>query len=290
MNSPFSKLIAVTIIMTCFSILAPASSAQDQTKFILKLNDTLIGNMKSLGSLNSVVPSDAQGKIAIVEVKFESTDPLAEAETVGEVTEVLDDACMIDLTEALIESARSNPLRFEVPAGSKFSKVFLNHPIDDSSNDPPVPSTGSGDSEGSSNKSLMPLDPPSNNGSSMHSTGGMSSSAPSHFISLNGNRTLSGKMEITDKLVFTTKFGEVGIGVGQIKGIRFHVDGEDAAIIVLKNGDTITGIPKLDNVNVITEWGRAEVETKFIEAVVTTPNARFQPNSNPGGPGWILLN
>ena len=101
---------------------------------------------------------------------------------------------------------------------------------------------------------------------------------------------MEGKMEITDKLMFETKFGSVGIGVEQIKGIRFHADGDDAAIIVLRNGDTITGVPKLDNVNITTEWGRAEIETKFIESVVITPNARFQLNSNAGGPGWILLN
>lgn len=299
MNSTFSNLIATIVVAVCFLTLASTSSAQDQTKFILKLNDSLVNNMKSLGSLNSVVPDDAQGKVAVVELKFDSTDPTAEVLQSGPVSEVLDDACMIDLTQELIEKARSNPLRFEIPSGSKFSKVFLNYPIDlelDTEDGSSSKNSSDDMSEGSGNKSLMPDKPDMgsslNTGSSNRQTmpTQSNSSVPSHYLTLSGNRTMEGKMEITDKLMFETKFGSVGIGVEQIKGIRFHADGDDAAIIVLRNGDTITGVPKLDNVNITTEWGRAEIETKFIESVVITPNARFQLNSNAGGPGWILLN
>jgi len=274
-----SKRIALLIAMMAIPFWsANDCTAQDQTKFILTLNEKLVGNMKSLGSLNSVVPSDAQGRVAIIELKFETTDASAESMQSGPVTEVVDGACMLELDDDLLAKAKNNTLRFEVPEGAEFSKVFLKYPL--RRMDPGLSTKGSStDSfipESSFSNDRMPVLP---------MTGGSS-----HYITLSGNRTIEGKMEITGKLSFETKFGDVGIGVDQIKGIRFHVDGDDSAVVVLKNGDTITGIPKLDNVTLNTEWGRAEVETKYIESLVTTPNARFQPNSNLGGPGWILLN
>ena len=288
-----SKRIALLIAMMAIPFWsANDCAAQDQTKFILTLNEQLVGNMKSLGSLNSAVPEDAQGRVAVIELKFETTDLSAESLQSGPVTEVVDGACMLDLDDDLLDKAKNNTLRFEVPEGADFSKVFLNYPLSTMDDDKKMdgdsmsPAESGSSTAGSSTNSVIP-DPSLNNNQMQSSP--MSGSA-SHYITLSGNRTIDGKMEITGKLSFETKFGDVGIGVDQIKGIRFHVDGDDSAVIVLKNGDTITGIPKLDNVTLNTEWGRAEVETKYIESVVTTPNARFQPNSNLGGPGWILLN
>ena len=287
-----SKRIAMLIAMMAIPFWSATDcAAQDQTKFILTLNEQLVGNMKSLGSLNSVVPEDAQGRVAVIELKFETTDASAESLQSGPVTKVVDGACMLDLDDDLLGKAKNNTLRFEVPEGSTFSKVFLNYPLTSMDNDKAAmsPADSGSSNEGSSTKSAMTESSVGGNQMDNQMSQPMSGSA-SHFITLSGNRMVEGKMEITGKLSFETKFGEVGIGVDQIKGIRFHVDGDDAAVVVLKNGDTITGIPKLDNVTLNTEWGRAEVETKYIESLVTNRNARFQPNTNIGGPGWILLN
>ena len=63
-----SKRIALLIAMMAIPFWsANDCAAQDQTKFILTLNEQLVGNMKSLGSLNSAVPKDAQGRVAVIE-------------------------------------------------------------------------------------------------------------------------------------------------------------------------------------------------------------------------------
>ena len=269
------------ILASLAILLANTGIAQDQTKFILTLNDSLVTNMKSLGSLNAAVPANAIGNVAVVEIKY--ADSAGEAEVVGSVNKVADNACFIELTDDLINSAKEKILRFEVPTDSKFAKVFLNYPSANkgSSIVTNQGNTGSAISSGSNTQQAP-------NFNSVTQLNDFPGETPSHFVILGGNRSLEGKMEITDKLNFKTKFGEVGIGVDQIKGIRFHVDSQDSAVIVLKNGDTVTGIPDLDSINITTPWGRAEVETKFVEAVVTSKNSRFQPNNSNGGPRWIL--
>ncbi len=267
------KLKTINYFVACVIVSVSISAegrAQDQTKFILKLNDSLIGTMKSLGSLNSVIPEDARGKVSTIQVLFDTVDTAVPAVDANFPLTVSGEACMVALTDDLIEKAKSTPLRFSVPTGSTFMKVFLNYRRPNVNNN------------GSVSKAVEPPMPVNDNLA-------VSVPAAEHFVILTEQQMMEGQIDITDKIKFDTRFGDVEIGIDQIKGIRFHVDDNNSAIIVLNNGDTVTGIPELDVLKLKTEWGRAEFDPNFVESLVTSRIARFQPNPSNSGPRWMLI-
>lgn len=259
-------ILSLVLLHSGNQIFAQSDTRESNSRYVLTLNDRHVESLRSLGSVQSrELDADVQGEIAVIQIQFSesATDQavIAEAET-----DVQGNACQILLNDSLIELARQQPIRINVPANSTFGRVFLRY----------------------ENQTVPPTDPNSAPQSIPDITGGLDLFA-GHYVTLAGNQTLSGQIDLSNTIKFDTKFGEIDISIGQIEGLRFHVDGEDSAIIVLKNGDSITGKPQFNAIELTTDWGRAELETVFVESITTSSQAIFQQNSSGVGPRWQLI-
>lgn len=241
-------------------------AANQNSRFVMTLNENLVSNLKSLGSLNSSLPQSAIGKIAAVHMQFAGASTEAASQAIAPVS-VSSNVCRISLDDDIIEQARRNPIRIDLPADSQFASVFLEYVKPQSDTTEALQVNAPAASE-SSNTAV----------------------ALQHFVKMSGtSKPMAGILELADSMKFETKFGDVDIALAQISGIRFHIDGDDAAVVVLNNGDTITGVTKSDSFILNTDWGRAEFDPVFVESITTSPNARFQQSTNPAfGARWEL--
>lgn len=275
LNKLLFMSIAVSLQFVAFDALAQSDTKTANSRFVLKLNDNHVASLKSLGTIQSrELESEIVGKISAIQLQFSgaSTDQAVITEANVSVT---GNACQIQLNDAVIDLARQQPIRINVPIGSVFSRVFLKYPV--SSRKPPASTTPALNSQGSAGMNTNNAGNANNNGFFQH------------YVKLAENKTLGGQMDLSESIKFNTKFGEIDVSVGQIRGIRFHIDGDDSALVVLNNGDSITGVPLADSFTLNTDWGRAELDAVFIESITTSQNATFRQSNDPGfGPRWQL--
>ena len=296
-----NKSLIVICMTGCFlASLASSTVAQNQnnSRFDITLNEQWESKLKSLGTLQSTVRGDSRGKIAAIQIEFAETQDQPHVEMNVPFT-IAGDACQLTLSDAIIEAAKKQPVRIPTPDNSPFSQVFLNYSsvaetmpanstvAGSASRNTGIGVNGSGSSNAISNIAADGIGAKVDEASETES----GNSVPFHFVKLSAGKVIVGQMDLTEKLSFETKFGEVGISLGQIAGIRFHIDGDDSAVVVLNNGDSVTGIPKSDSLNLTTDWGRAEFDPVYVEQITTRQNASFSPTNDPQfGQRWILNN
>ena len=74
----------------------------------------------------------------------------------------------------------------------------------------------------------------------------------------------------------------------QVAGIKFHTDSDDSAVVILNNGDSITGVPTIPAIQLKTDWGQADIEPSKIDSLTTTANATFTQGNSDFGSRWNL--
>ena len=249
-----SILTALLFTAACLS-LAATTSAQDQTRFVLKLDDKLINDFKEYGSLRSTVPDKFKEKISFVELQFEDTKQSQPVEMSWGLV-INGNSANIVLDNAAIETLMGQPVRVAVPADKNtFTEIILQY-------DAPAGST--------------PI---------LNDTGGPSDS---FYIKLKDGGTMSGDIDGFDEFQIATRFGKVAMPMDQVAGIKFHTDNNDAAVVVLNNGDSITGTPTIPAIKLITDWGQADIEPSKIDSLTTTSNATFSQGNSDFGTRWNL--
>ena len=245
---------ALLFAVACMSMAATAN-AQDQTRFVLKLDDKLITDFKGYGSLRSTVPERFKEKISFVELQFEGTKDGQPVEMDWGLV-INGSSANIVLDDAAIERLMAQPVRIEVPAEKNtFSEIVLQY-------DAPAGTT--------------PI---------LNDTG---SPADSFFIKLEDGGAMSGDIDGFDEFQIATRFGKVAMPMDQVAGIKFHTDANDAAVVVLNNGDSITGTPTIPAIKLITDWGQADIEPAKIDSLTTTGNASFSQGNSDFGTRWNL--
>ena len=238
---------------------------QDQTRFVLKLSDQKMSELKKFESLKSLIPQDFRDKINFIELQYEGSKEAEAIQAESSSISIRGNTATIALDDAMIAKVITQPVRIQVN-GSGFNEILLNY-------------TGAmaKTTETSAAADL---------GSGTKKAGMMNTEM--FFIKLSNGEELSGSIEGFETFKMETKFGEVSIPSTMIAGVRFHIDGEDAAVVVLDNGDAITGVPTVDAVSVATDWGTADVEPRFIESMTTAQNSSFVQNNTPFGSRWQL--
>lgn len=237
--------------------LATSSFAQDQ-RFVMKLSNELVDSFKSFGSLKSLVPADARDTIGFVELQFEDTKdvdpidlPLGLSVRNNEATIVLDDE--------LINKVKGQPIRVSVGENEKgFGQVLLVY-------DAPTPA------------SRIPIVKDAE-GNAMEMV----------YVRLSDAKVMGGGIADLTKIELTTKFGPITVPMSQVAGVRFRIDDEDSAVVVMVNGDTVTGVSTMPDVELITDWGKAKIRTEFVQSITITPNSRFRKEDSDFGPRWVL--
>jgi hypothetical protein len=254
LNNPISRaLMAVAVCVTLVSV----GNAQDRTRFVLKLDNDLISSFKSYGSLRSAVPAEFKQKISFVELQYaDSKDSEPVELDLG--IQINGDNANIVLDDDTINRIKGQPVRVAVdPNSDTFSQIVLMY-------DAPVAAKA----------------PEMNDG------GGMV--ADMYYIKLSNGETMSGSVDGFNQFQISTRFGKVSMPMDQVAGIKFHTDSRDSCVVVLNNGDTVTGVPVIPAVELKTDWGQADIEPKSIEALTTTSTSRFTQDSSDFGVRWKL--
>ena len=114
------------------------------------------------------------------------------------------------------------------------------------------------------------------------------SNQDTYFIRLADAQLMAGNLNNFDTFSLKTKFGDVTIPTDQIAGIRFKIDNENSAVVILLNGDTLTGKPTIPAIELMTDWGQADIEPKFIQSLTTSSNSRFFQETGDFGVRWRL--
>ena len=108
------------------------------------------------------------------------------------------------------------------------------------------------------------------------------------FVRLSDSKRMAGKVEGFTEFKLTTAIGEITCPMDQVAGIKLHTTSDDKAVVVLNNGDTITGIPEMSGVELMTDWGKAEIDPTFIQSITSTSGAKFRQQTTDFGTRWSL--
>ena len=254
----FPFTLTVMLILAC-----GVTQAQEETRFVLKLNDDLLSNLRSAGSLSSNVQPQFQGRISMIEIQFEGESQNAPAVDSNAGPSVAADLATVSITESLISEIQQHPVRINVPAGQRdFAKISLAYSSSPTETEPaqtPPPVL---------NDAGQPID--------------------MNYIKLVGDESMSGGIDGFDQFEIDSRFGKISVPMDQVAGIKFHVDGNDSAVVVLSNGDSVTGKPTIPAIRLKTDWGQADIEPKFIDSLTTSSNAKFVQESTDFGLRWKL--
>ena len=236
--------------------------AQDQTRFVLRLSDDLVFKLRDVGSLASNVQAEFRNNISLIEVQFgDATN--AQAENVSVDLEVSNGTANVIMDERLIQRVQRGPIRIVVPPAKRaFNRVSLVYARSENEDIPSRPA------EPILNSSGQPID--------------------LFYIRLKDAKSMAGGIDGFDRFEIATKFGKVSVPMDQVAGVKFHIDGKDSAVVVMDNGDTVTGVPTIPAVMLTTDWGQADIEPEFMNALTTTSNARFVQENTDFGLRWQL--
>jgi len=117
---------ALLVAIVCLNLSATAN-AQDQTRFVLKLDNKLIEDFKDYGSLRSTVPDKFKEKISYVELQFDATKDQQPVEMNWGLL-INGNSANIVLNEAAIDNLKSQPVRVAVPADKNtFGEIVLQY-------------------------------------------------------------------------------------------------------------------------------------------------------------------
>lgn len=236
--------------------------AQDQTRFVLRLSDDLVFKLRDVGSLASNVQAEFRNNISLIEVQFGDAAN-AQAENVSVDLEVSNGTANVIMDERLIQRVQRGPIRIVVPPAKRaFNRVSLVYARGENEDIPSRPA------EPILNSSGQPID--------------------LFYIRLKDAKSMAGGIDGFDRFEIATKFGKVSVPMDQVAGVKFHIDGKDSAVVVMDNGDTVTGVPTIPAVMLTTDWGQADIEPEFMNALTTTSNARFVQENTDFGLRWQL--
>ena len=255
-------LTIVAALVVCVSSANRATAQQDQTRFVLKLSDDLVFKLRDVGSLASNVRAEFRNRISLIEVQFGDAAG-GQPENVNVDLEVANGTANVIMDERLIERVQRGPIRIIVPPAKRaFTRVSLVYARGEGEDIPSRPA------EPILNSSGQPID--------------------LYYIRLKDTKSMAGGIDGFDRFEIATKFGKVSVPMDQVAGVKFHIDGKDSAVVVMDNGDTVTGVPTIPAVMLKTDWGQADIEPEFMNALTTTANARFVQENTDFGLRWQL--
>ena len=255
----FQKLVLSAVV----AVLVLSSSAIAQDRYALTLNNAFLTNLKSSGSLKSVVSESSRSKIGFIELRYDDSKGKTPIELDIDINIVVNADANIDgtptgtdavivLDNDLIAKIKGQPVRIPVKENG-FSRVLLKYD---------APAVANKSSEIISDELL--------------------------FIRLSDVKSLAGELDEISEITMTTKFGDVTIPMEHIAGIKLHTDEDDSAVIVMVDGDVLTGVPSLPTLQLSTDWGKAEVNPEAVQSITTTNNSKFSRQSTDFGTRWTL--
>jgi hypothetical protein len=100
---------------------------------------------------------------------------------------------------------------------------------------------------------------------------------------------LEGTLLSATELTMKTSFGEASIPLNEVAGIRLAEAGNGTTTVILHNGDSITGGTELEKLDIVTEWGQAEVNGANISSILFTQGLKWETATGFSGSRWTLI-
>ena len=232
--------------------LAASVSAQDNSSYPLVLSGSNLDAMVQGRLLTSPVKAEKQNTIQTVIVSYSSTKTNPPVELDVDMT-YANGKVEVLVDDDLLAKIKGQPVVFEVTQ-RPVTEVVLKYDASMSGD----PMMGSGVAEGAL------------------------------FVRLSDSKRMAGTVEGLSEFLLKTSIGEITVPMDQVAGIKMHTTSDDKAVVVLNNGDSITGIPSISNIELMTDWGKAEIEPEFIESITSTSGAKFRQDSSDFGVRWSL--
>ena len=250
----FTNKFSAALAVMMFASVVSTSLVSAQERYALTLDNNYVNKLRANGSLFSPIGDESQNKIRTIELKYDDTKSRAPVELDLNVATINGDAVIV-LDDELLAKIKGQPVRTTV-SDSQFTRVLLKYEAPMMSADPAIESAMSGE--------------------------GMI------FIRMSDTETMSGKLDGISEFKMACRFGDVTIPMDQIAGIRFHTNRDDSAVVVLSNGDSITGTPTVPAVKLMTDWGSADIEPEFIQSLTMSSGAKFRQANSDFGSRWEL--
>jgi len=228
-------------------------SAQDNTSYPLVLSTSNLDAMVQGRLLTSPVKPEKQNSILNVVVSYAATKSNPPVELNVDAS-YFNGKVEVMVDDDLLAKIKGQPVSFEV-AQRPVTEVVLKY-------DAPI---GGGD----------PL---------------MSGAIPEDaiFVRLSDSKRMAGKVDGFKEFTLTTAIGDITIPMEKVSGIKMHTTADDKAVVVFNNGDSLTGVPSISEVELVTDWGKAEIEPEFIESITFTSGAKFRKETTDFGDRWGL--
>lgn len=113
--------------------------------------------------------------------------------------------------------------------------------------------------------------------------------ALSATVQLIGGSRLEGTLMNATEISMKTSFGEVSIPLNEVAGIRLAEAGNGSTTVIMHNGDSVTGGTELPQVDIVTEWGRAEINGANISSILFTRGVKWVSLPGLSGSRWALI-
>jgi hypothetical protein len=241
----------VPVAFLTLSLFACVASAQDANSYPMILSASNLDAMVQGRLLTKEVTAARQNTIGSVTIGYAETqnNPPVELNVPQSYT---DGKISVAIDDNLLAKIKGQPVVFDV-AQRPVTEVVLRY-------DPPANDPVMGDSDG--------------NGVV--------------FIRLSSTKRMAGKVEGLNEFKLKTAFGEVTVPMAEIAGIKFHTTTDDKAVVILNNGDAITGVPTVPAVELMTDWGKADIDPEFIQSLTSTREAKFRQQNTDFGTRWVL--
>ena len=107
-------------------------------------------------------------------------------------------------------------------------------------------------------------------------------------VELLGGARLNGTLVDSSSLAMKTSFGEAGIPLAEVAGIRLPSGEDVSTTVVMLNGDSITGATDLKQITIDTEWGSARINGTAVQSLLFVPNVQWNAGNNLSGKRWTL--
>lgn len=236
------------LVLACSTFMASASAQNSPYPIVLTS-----GNLDALVSgrlLTSPVPEARQDSMSTIQIGYSETKGNPPVEL--EIDMFVEDGKVnVVVDEKLLAKIKGQPIRFTVTE-KPVSMVVLKY-------DAP----------------MAPI---------MNQAGGEGVV----FIRLSESKRMAGTVEGFDDFQLKTAFGDVTIPMKEIAGIKFHTTADDKAVVILSNGDSLTGIPTVPAIQLKTDWGQADISPDFIQSLTATSGAKFRQQNSDFGVRWTL--
>lgn len=249
MKPLFSQALATAALLVLG--MAATTAAQD-APYQMILTKGNLDAMVNGTLLKSPVPADKQNQISEIQIGFKETETAPPVELNVDV-QVNGGNATVLVDDALLSRIKGQPVRFEVNA----------RPL---------------------NTVMLKYDAPAAADPMLNQAGGEGVV----FVRIGSSKRMAGKLSDFETIKLTCTFGEITVPMSEVAGIKFHTTSDDKAVVVLNNGDTVTGIPTIPALQLMTDWGRADIDPEFIQSVTATSGAKFRQTNSDFGVRWVL--